>query len=348
MNFKEENIVYTSKFREAIYHSVLKCPDKHFKLYSNQWRNMYRTICLNSCNGKNFNPESEKIFKNSGVTHNFFPFYGKEGILFGVGGIDNWKYDEEFYRIKDYKSFVRIYEEKFRKSSKDQNFNITEHRRLLSDKTPLNHVRGIYLFNSNNGKDWKQLYRLPIVNTFNEGFINAINLFGKSSEFDGHINVIYNKNNDEYILYLRANVSKGSRFIQYAKSKDLMNWSKFSLIKLDVYNKKDNYYTPCIMKYKEKLFGMIPYFNQDNFCSIRIISSDDGINWKFIEDIYKSKTVFYRGEKPKNNNHMVNGFIENEKELYFYIHKNYSGLTKNEPVVIQRLSISKKEFERYI
>lgn len=347
MNFKEENIVYNLNFRDAIYHSIIECFGT-YRLYSNQWREMYQTVCIKSCNGKNFNTEQEKVFMNSGVTHNFFPFYNKEGKLYGIGGMDNWKYDEEFYKIKDYKSFVSIYEEKFRKSSKDQKFNITEHRRLLAHKKPLNHVRGLYLFTSSNGKDWKQVQKFPVINVFHNGFINAINLFGKSSEFDGHVNIVYHKNSDEYFIYLRANVSKGNRFIQYARSKDLINWSKFNLIKLDVYNKKDNYYTPCFMKYKEKLFGLIPYFNPDNFCSIRVITSNDGINWGFIKDIFKSKTVFYRGEKPKNNNHMVNGFIENKNDLYFYIHNNYSGLTRTEPVNIKRLSISKKEFERYI
>ena len=347
MNFVEKNIVYISNMREAIYYSIINVNRKYY-LYSNQWKEVYQTIVLNSRDGINFSTSSERIFKDTGSAHNFCPFYGKDNQLYGIGGIDNWKFDQKFHDIIDYESFVKTYEEKFKKSSKNEVFNLIEHRRLLSDKIPLKNTRGLYLFKSENGKNWKQLSELPIITIFNDGFLNAINLFGKSSEFDGHINCIYKPELDEYIIYLRANVSKGKRFIQYARSKDLIKWSRFNLIKLDVYNNEDNYYTPCFMKYKEMYIGFIPYFNVNNVCALRFVVSDDGVNWKFIKDIYKDTTSFYRGEKPKNTKHMVNGYIDKGDKLYFYIHNNFSGLTPHEPVTIQRLSIDKKDFEKFL
>ncbi len=344
MNFKEQNIIYTSNVREAIYYSLLTFNKDRYLLFSNQWKNLYRTIITESTDGIEFCHDTKTILNFSGASHNFFPFFGENGKLFGIGGVDNWKFDKEFHSIEDYTSFKRTYEYKFRKSCKNEVFNLSEHKRLLSDKPALDNVRGLYLFHSDNGIDWKLISKSPIVTVFNAGYANAINLFGKSSEFDGHVNCLYHKG--IYRIYLRANIDKGKRFIQYAESSDLLNWSRFKLIKLDSYLPNDNYYTPCFMEYNGIYIGFVPYFSDGGVCAIRFIKSTDGVNWNLIRDLYEDKVALYRGEKPKNTKHMVHGYILRNKEIYFYIHNNFSGLDKEKDVTIQRISVSKKEFEK--
>lgn len=347
MNLKEENIVYDSKFREAIYYSILKCPDGIYRLYSNQWLKSYRTAVLESVDGIHFSDIKNYIFDKSGVSHNFFPFYGKDNLLYGIGGVDNWKHDQAFHDIKGYNSFVTTYEEKFKVSSADVDFNLSKHKFLLSSKKALDHVRGLYLFKSEDGISWDQIYEEPIITVFNKGYKNAIKLFGKSSEFDGHVNCVYNKDLNLYIIYLRANVQQGFRYIQYSTSTDLRNWSEFKLLRLyrGYVSGEDNYYTPCMFKYNSVYIGVVPYFNLNNDCCLRFITSVDGVNWFLKKELFKDKTAFYRGEKPKNTKHLVNGIIEKDGIINLYVHENFFGLDKDNPVTIKRFSISKEEFE---
>lgn len=349
MNLSPENIIYEPGLKEAIYYTVIKCPDRMYRLYSNQWYRTYRTVIVMSYNGLNFSTKNKTVFKDSGVTHNFFPFYGKDDKLYGIGGIDNWKYDEKFHGIKDYNSFVKVYESKFRESSKSVNFNIEKHKFLLSNKKILNHVRGLYLFESKDGVNWDQVYEAPIITVFDKGYTNAIRLFGKSSEFDGHVNCLYHEEQDLYYLYLRANVAKGFRYIQYSTSKNLKTWSEFKLVNLQDYNRrKDNYYTPCMFKYESIFIGIIPYFNIDNKCCLKIYKSENGVDWELLKIIFKDDTAFYRGEKPKNTKHFVNGYVEEKGNLHFYIHENFHGLNRKKPVTIRRYTISKQDWDKFI
>lgn len=348
MNLKPENIIFNSPIREAIYYSIIKCPDNIYRVYSNQWYKTYQVAVIESRDGINFSNVKHTIFKKSGASHNFFPFYGRDKKLYGIGGIDNWKYDKEFHDITGYKSFVTTYESKFKESSKDVKFDLLKHRTLLSSKTVLNHVCGLYLFTSKDGLNWEQVYKSPIITVFNKGYTNAIKLFGKSSEFDGHVNCVYDDLNDEYYIYLRSNVSQGFRFIQYATSKGLKEWSEFKYLFGRHKNNIDNYYTPCMFKYKSLYIGVVPYFNLDNKCCLRILTSHTGNNWYIKKDIFLDNVAFYKGEKPKNTKHFVNGYVETEKEIYFYVHENFYGLNSHKPVTLKRYSILKKDFNEFI
>ena len=350
IKLKRGNVCYTSDQKLAIYYSMLKCPDGILRLYTNRWVGKYETCCIENTDGRgcNFGKELIKILDKSGATHNFSPFYGRNKKLYGIGGVDNWKFDKSFHDIKNYNDFKKVYEEKFQRDSSKEVFEHNEHRRLLSNKKILKHVRGLYLFESENGIRWKEVQSDPIITTRNEGFIDAIKNFGKGSEFDGHVNCVYDAETDLYFIYLRANVNIGFRYIQYATSKDLINWSKFQLINIETYDgTKDNYYIPSFFKYKKKFVGLIPYFDKEK-CSIRIMSSADGINFKIHGVFFKENSAIFKDFKPKNTCHPVQGFFTKNGIVTIYIHHNNLALDKTKPVEVVRHTITEKEFDEVL
>lgn len=347
MNFKSSQIVYESKVREAIYYTILRCHDDIYRLYSNQWFKLYKTVYLESDDGLHFGNVKGKIFR-SGASHNFHPFKDRHGNLLGIGGCDNWKYDKRFHNIQSIKDFYTVYEDKFKVSGRDVKFNLETHQKLLAGKPILSHVDGLYLFTSETGVNWRQVSDGPIVTVHDRGFINAMQLFGKGSEFDGHVNCIYDECKDIYYLYLRANISRGYRWIQYSTSKDLKTWDKFRLISLDVHDRdKDNYYIPSFIKYKGRFIGLLPYFNEE-YCSIRIVTSDNGVDYTFQRDILKDKPAILTSGKLKNVHHPVHGIVEDGDDIHLYIHHNNFGIDKTRPVTVVRHTVSRKDFEKVV
>lgn len=348
MELIEKNKVFISDARRAIYFNLLKCPNGNIRLYSNRWVKYHDTVSVGSKDGITFDRELILALKKSGATHNFFPFIGQDGKMYGIGGIDNWKHDKNFHDIKDYDTWKIAYENKFKKPVNPEVFQLEEHRRLLSNKRILDHVDGLYLFSSTDGKKWSQLSKVPIVTVEKEGFVNAMINFGKGSEFDGAVNCIWNDEIKKYILYIRANVDIGCRFIQYSVSDDLLSWEKFNLIKVEGYEKaKDNYYTPCFMKYKDWYIGLIPYFREGKG-SIRLLRSRDGIKWDIVKDFFKEETAVFKDGKPKNSCHAVNGMLIKDGVINFYIHKNNLGLDSMSSVDVVRYTTTEKEMDEIL
>jgi hypothetical protein len=349
LELKKENQIYESDARKAIYYSILKCPDGIIRLYSNRWVKYFNTLCVESRDGIHFDMMPTIILQKSGACHNFTPFYGRDRVLYAIGGVDNWKHDPEFHAIKNNADFKKIYESKFHRDSSKETFILKEHQRILSNKKRLDHVRGLYLFKSENGSKWGLISRNPIVTVDNEGFINAIKNFGKGSEFDGQVCCVYNELEDKYYLYVRANVDIGFRYIQYSTSKDLVHWDTFKLINIEGYDKgKDNYYTPSIFRYKKVFIGMIPYFGTDGNCCIRVIRGTDGVNFEVVDKWFHEKIMLFKDGKPKNACHSVYGMIVKNGLVNIYIHHNNLGLDTNKPVNVVRYTISEKDFDEVV
>jgi hypothetical protein len=349
ISLKKENQVYESAARRAIYYSIVKCPDGIIRLYSNRWVGHYDTVFIESHNGIEFDQTLNLALKKSGACHNFTPFYNKGNKLMAIGGVDNWKHDGNFHAIKGYKDFKKVYEAKFKRDCSKEVFKIADHHRILSNKPILSNSDGLYLFESDNGNKWKQVGTNPIVTVNNAGYIDAIKNFGKGSEFDGVVNCVWDESQKLYFLYLRANVSPGFRYIQYSTSKDLINWDKFQLINIEEYQAdKDNYYIPSIFRYKKMFVGLIPYFDQEGNCCIRLVASNDGINFKIKQKLFHEKTMLFKNEKPKNTCHPVYGILAKKGTISIYIHHNNLGLNDKEPVTVWRYTVPEKEFDEVV
>jgi hypothetical protein len=349
LKLKYENQIYESDARKAIYYSIIKCPDGIVRLYSNRWVKHFNTICTDSRDGVTFDQSKTVVLKASGATHNFTPFYGKNRTLYSIGGVDNWKHDRAFHGITSYDVFKKVYEEKFQWPCTREVFDLSEHKRLLSNKKMLEHVRGLYLFKSETGLHWEQIGKKPIVTTKNEGFIDAIKNFGKGSEFDGQVCCVYDENTDQYFLYVRANVAVGFRYIQYSTSKDLIHWDKFRLININGYQAdRDNYYTPSIFRYKKIFVGLIPYFDIDGNCCIRLVRGVDGVNFDIVGRYFHEQIVHFKDGKPKNTCHSVYGILPRKGVINIYIHHNNLGLDNNSPVTVVRYTVPEEKFDEVI
>lgn len=342
MKLKNEKIVYTAKNRTDNYYTLLEREGVVY-LYSNCWTKEILTVCSKSRDGLSFE-KPEGVFKNSGVTHNFLPFKNKNGELYGIGGVDSWKHEAKWHTIDDYELFKKEFLKRFNTPYIKDEARFQRFREVIKSKKCLNHTSGLYLFKHETNNIWSQVQKQPIVTAWSDGFNSAFK-WGKSTEFDGHISIVYNNKTDKYILYLRNNIKCGTRYIQYAESKDLINWSKFKSINIDGFDvDKDNYYYANIIKHPDRdlFIGFLPYFDNLN-CCVRLVASEDGINFKITGELFNDKIALLK-DKPKNTIMAVNGILHDNDNYYIYFHFNYLGLDQNKDVVIKRFEVDKNSF----
>lgn len=305
-------------------------------LYGNNWHDGHRTYCYNNVHDTN----GELLLKGSCATHNFTPFKNN-GSLFAIGGMDAWKFERSWKSIDDYEEFKIKFKERFKTeyTRDEERFEMFKDR--IRKKESLNHSDGLYLFRKTmNG--WTQFNKKPVITVQHLGFMSALD-YGKSSEFDGQPSIVHF--GDKYYIYLRYNVKFRTRYIQYAISDNLMNWSEFNSVEIENYDyDEQNYYTPNFFKYKNYILGMIPYFKGDKAC-VRLLKSTDGHSFSIQDEIFNSAVSMLDKNSPKNPVVPVNGIVNDNDNIICYMHNNYLGIDKKNPVEIIKYKINKKDFE---
>jgi len=329
MQLTKENVVFTGK-ETCGYFSVLQNPQTNkIRIY---YRSSYPptgnltspTRYIESDDGIDFHkPKKDIIIQDTGVCHNFFAFYDHnpnitDNKIKGIGGT-HWKKRDPFWHIR------------------------AKHEGMEKD-TPATHgYRGIYIYQSEDGLQWNNISKKPVVSRRSPGFLSRGRR--QAREFDSHLSAFYDDNRSEYILYVRANIKQGIRFIQFTTSKDLINWSPFKPIGIKFHSAKDNYYFPNFFRHPSNTgyLGLIPYTNHKNGL-LRLVKSTDGVKWKIIEELFSEKP-FFHDRQPKNASHPVNGYVlsKDKSMIYFYIHHNYFQSNKKKPVRVIRYSIKLKD-----
>ena len=190
-------------------------------------------------------------------------------------------------------------------------------------------IGGIYLLKSFDIFNWMILNEEKPIIYKNYPKNGVINFEEKYPLFDGNICCFYSKILNKYILYCRANIQRGIRFVQYTTSDNLIDWSEFNIIESNNFDKKkNNYYTfNCIEINKFKIFfALVPFtndFKNPTEYSIRKLISYDGINWQDIGILFNGKAIG-SNNIIRNNTHVAGIFyIKNEKKLYIFLHHNY-------------------------
>ena len=157
----------------------------------------------------------------------------------------------------------------------------------------------------------------------------VINFEEKYPLIDSNICCFYSRILKKYILYCRANIQRGIRFVQYTTSNNLIDWSKFNTIKSNNFDKKkDNYYTfNCIEIFKLNIFfGLVPYTNdleKPTEYSVRKLISSDGVNWHDIGVLFYGEPI-NSTNITRCNTHVAGIFYKkNIEELYIFLHHNY-------------------------
>ncbi len=280
-------------------------------------------------------PKHDVIMKNSGVCHNLFIFYDtnpnapKNQKYKALGGTQ-WRKQDTFWHKRE------------------------KHAKMPHNTPETHGFRGLYAFVSADGIKWKHVFgdkyktkhEPAIINRKHKDFITRGRR--QAREFDSHVSCFYDNNRKKYILYVRANIRQGVRFVQYATSTDFVRWSGFKLITTDPgFNDKNaNYYLPNFYPHPngKKYMGILPYTKiKQKQALLRLFISDNGIHWTKVEDFFKQRPWWDDDiRQPKNKCHPVNGYIisNDKKEVYFYIHHNYFWNNHRKPVRIIRYSVS--------
>jgi hypothetical protein len=284
------------------------------KLYiNNSWDRCTRSVDLET-------KEEKTIISKSSVCHNFFPFK-HNGEYYAIGGQDNWKAEKVWKTHKTFLEFKLYFRYRFNKNyTRDENRWKHAQKRIIEECVSLDHSDGLYLLKLIDDK-WTVQQR--VIKADNPGFVDG-RKWGKGAEFDGHLSVV--NLDGTFFLYCRANPKKGIRRVQYATSKDLINWSEFKILKLDY--KGYDYYYPCIFSGKTFLKAIFPVLTEKK-SFLRYCMSTDGINWLFEKDFCHSP-IFYDKGKPKNYVHPINGMYGDN----ILFHNNYLQMNKNKPVEV--------------
>jgi len=144
------------------------------------------------------------------------------------------------------------------------------------------HRNGLYLMKSADMFHWEYVKKLPIISGIHVGHTD--NVFD-CSRFDSKICCFYSEILQQYILFIRANIGKGRRWIQTTRSKDLVHWEPFELLKMKgVDFDNDNYYHLDVMEYPDAdlFIGVSAYTNKPRYPTkscIKLMFSKDGVHW---------------------------------------------------------------------
>jgi len=326
---KQENTVFKGKGKSA-YFSVTQHPQtKKVIMYyrsatpEDQGLTM-PTRYMESNDGITFRrAENDVIVRDTGVCHNFFGFYDTHKQEYkGIGGT-HWKKADPYWHRRD------------------------RHEGMEKDTKETHGSRGLYIYNSDNGTQWSEISKRPVVNRKYSNFYTRGRR--QAREFDGHLSCFYDKQKETYILYTRANVKPGIRNIQYTTSENFKDWSPFRIAHYQPkFNKReDNYYSPNFFIHPDgkHYIGLLPYTRKEYAC-LRFVISKNAFKWETIKDFFVSQPWYDDGEKdkPKNPCHPVNGYVisNDQKKIYFYIHHNYFRHHPRHPVTVVRYSLRLK------
>lgn len=289
-------------------------------LYVNNY-NLNYTERIDMSSGKR-----DVVLRESSACHNFFPFRAKD-MLFAIGGQDNWKCEEQWKCHETFKEYKAYFSKRFgREYDRDAERWKKAQKRVIEECTSLEHSDGLYIFRSHdNGLTWETIKR--IVTTDHPGFADGRE-WGKGAEFDGHLCCVWFK--DKWFLFCRQNPSRGVRHIQYATSKDLLEWSEFK--KCDLPYLGQQWYYPAVVNGKinkqEALIGQFPVVT-DKKSSIKVFYSTDGVEWFYYHNIFEKKPFFF-GKNPKPYYMPVQGTLN----LFL---ENYQGLDKKNKVRVIKI-----------
>ena len=283
----------------------------------------------------------DKSFSNNlyKASHNL-NLFKHENKIYGIGG----QHCSQLLR-KYYLEFnAKFFRKKYFILSKDYNITYKGYERIFnpSIKNKL-HANGLHLFELKKNKIININDNLPIISGIKAGRCDLAygehhydenkNFEGGLSVFDSISSIIYNNSEKKFYLYLRSNLSRGVRFIQYSTSDDLINWSDLQRITINGKNIMLNYsfYNPNFFE-QEGIINKIGILNENIrkiinkpksisfFSNLKVIISNDFKNWIELGNIGK---LIYHNEWLVNNSP-----LKKNNCFYFYIMNNLENKLK--------------------
>ena len=312
------------------------------------------------------------ILKENCASHNLSFFYdenpNEKTKYKGIGGLVF-----NINEIKDFSNVTGFDNSYLENSPKDLITTKSLHENAViisksySDKYRMN---GLYLYESENGTNWKLRQDTPIIGGLHAGTLSMRNGY---NEFDSNVCCLFWKKLNKYFLYTRSNISNGKRFIQVTTSKNLIKWSEFELIQLTPqydFSLKENYYSYNMIEVcnGNYLLAYLPCceYVDTNLSSVKnnkfeFYLSDDGINFtRIFEKNVIGSRLYYPASGCVKNNEIINLFqLERIHLKDFYAlkeklekmwtmmtkHKGRNYLTYNEFILFLHVCASDKVSE---
>jgi len=188
------------------------------------------------------------------------------------------------------------------------------------------HQNGLYLMQSTDKIHWEYVKTVPVISGIHPGHTDGH--FGYSL-FDSKICCFYSKILQQYVLFIRANMRKGCRWIQTTRSKDLIHWEPFRLLKMeDAPGLECNFYHLDVMEYPDvgAFIGLSPYANRDRHPTevcIKLMFSRNGIQWIDRGSILDTPVC---ASECRNSTHTTSVFFDRGDHYDMFFNENYNGV----------------------
>lgn len=250
------------------------------------------------------------ILQQNYSCHNFSVCYNVSGqspfpqsLLLGIGGTHHSDKHNKTYKVIDY---VWPHKEKNLLSP------------YIKNTTRDN---GLYLYESNNGFDWKLCKNKPIFH----GLYTSKQVKLGMVAFDTLPKLLYNTNTNKYMLYTRANTGLDIRSVIYSETTDFVTWTEpeFITIQPPFNYKEDNIYFLGGFHYPNTTtyIAFSPFFKTRQpgritfYACTKIMYSYDGKHWITLQHIF---------ERQERYKYDIAGFIQSPdgKEFYLFFHEN--------------------------
>lgn len=187
---------------------------------------------------------------------------------------------------------------------------------------------GIYLFESINGIDWIQQNRIVSSN-------DILSNWCHNNHFDSHNNIIYNKTDDNYYLFVRHN-NRNYRSVQIFRTQNLKNVSSPKEIEVENFNMNNQIYSPCVFEYPNSRYILsMPSTGSDKYknCDSLLVSSNFE-KWKAITN------QLFEGNFTKDRM-CVNGLVISNDNLKMYLYVNENCFEENHNISCYSFEINR-------
>lgn len=187
--------------------------------------------------------------------------------------------------------------------------------------------------------------------------------FKNHCEFDGRLSMVFWKG--RYWLYARANLDMGIRYVQVARSKDLLSWSNWRLVAFHDYTtergrlvdgEETNEFTDVNIYFlavhqnpvdpKASLVGLMPVHDPrqkdpELRAAICLTFSTDGVKWSSLIPLLESTPL-----EQRTFDHPAVGLFADQDRVHFFMHRDVPHIsTSPKDSRIERFSLSRASFQ---
>lgn len=317
-------------------------------------------VCYAIRDGDNFiKPTNNTVLINSLAIQNFRAFYDTNPK---TPENERYKAIGGFHTNKHHANLVDCSISKSREDHPAPDPVWPNEKRILfsDDFHHPRHANGFYIFKSADGIKWELHHQVPVLSVFTDCGDSQLGS-------DTMPSIFYDHNIDKYVTYLRCNIKLGVRHVLRTQSKDLIKWSKPTLVTKEPgfnFSNENLYYmgaypVPNTDKYVSfthhfRNFILSPDGSKRKYTDKKtlVMLSEDGEHWQVLSSIFSQdpQSVKESGEKgciKSMATHLGPPHVVSfEEEQDYYILYVLEGIQTPETKIV-RYTIEKEELKSY-